>query len=121
MIPLRPRAGNRVMIHPTSMDLDRATTILLTMIRDAGCPIGWTRHLALDTGELGSLASARCPNNERRRSAMTLCPIALAVTCKKCPAFSVCPVKGVIGDYRKQEETQTKPQADNEKEEVQPD
>lgn len=52
---------------------------------------------------------------------MTLCPIAIAVTCKKCPAFSICPLKGVIGDYRKHEETQTKPQADSEKEEVQPD
>ena len=29
---------------------------------------------------------------------MTLCPIALAVGCKKCPAFSVCPLKSVIGD-----------------------
>ena len=28
---------------------------------------------------------------------MTLCPIAIAVGCKKCPAFSVCPVKTVIG------------------------
>jgi len=31
---------------------------------------------------------------------MTLCPIALGVGCKKCPAFSVCPLKGVIGDYK---------------------
>ena len=31
---------------------------------------------------------------------MTLCPIALAVTCKKCPAFSFCPVKTVIGDEK---------------------
>jgi hypothetical protein len=31
---------------------------------------------------------------------MTLCPIALAVGCKKCPIFAVCPVKTVIGDYR---------------------
>jgi hypothetical protein len=31
---------------------------------------------------------------------MTLCPIALAVGCKKCPAFSVCPVKGSLGDYK---------------------
>ena len=29
---------------------------------------------------------------------MTLCPIALAVGCKKCPVFAVCPVKSVIGD-----------------------
>jgi hypothetical protein len=33
---------------------------------------------------------------------MTICPIALAVGCKKCPIFTVCPVKGVIGDYRKE-------------------
>jgi hypothetical protein len=31
---------------------------------------------------------------------MTLCPIAIAVGCKKCPAFGVCPLKTVIGDYR---------------------
>jgi len=29
---------------------------------------------------------------------MTLCPIALAVGCKKCPIFKICPVKGLIGD-----------------------
>ena len=31
---------------------------------------------------------------------MTLCPIALAVGCKKCPAFKVCPLKSSIGDYK---------------------
>ncbi len=46
---------------------------------------------------------------------MTLCPVAIAVGCKKCPVISVCLVKGVIGDYRKPEETQTKQQADNAK------
>ena len=46
---------------------------------------------------------------------MTLCPVAIAVGCKKCPVFSVCPVKGVIGDYRKPEETPTMQQADNAK------
>jgi hypothetical protein len=34
---------------------------------------------------------------------MTLCPIAIAVGCKKCPAFSVCPLKSVIGDNPKPE------------------
>jgi hypothetical protein len=34
---------------------------------------------------------------------MTLCPIAIAVGCKKCPAFGVCPLKTVIGDYRPEE------------------
>jgi hypothetical protein len=32
---------------------------------------------------------------------MTLCPVALAAGCKKCAIFSMCPLKGVIGDYRK--------------------
>ncbi len=31
---------------------------------------------------------------------MTICPVAIAVGCKKCPIFKVCPVKGVIGDYK---------------------
>ena len=44
---------------------------------------------------------------------MTLCPIALAVGCKKCPAFSACPLKGVIGDYKASEETVVKPPAEN--------
>lgn len=38
---------------------------------------------------------------------MTLCPIALAAGCKKCPAFSVCPLKGVIGDYDKDAEAKS--------------
>lgn len=43
---------------------------------------------------------------------MTLCPIAIAVGCKKCPAFTVCPLKGVIGDYKKPEGADPKQQAD---------
>jgi hypothetical protein len=31
---------------------------------------------------------------------MTLCPIAVVAGCRKCPAFSICPLKGVIGDYK---------------------
>lgn len=34
---------------------------------------------------------------------MTLCPVALAVGCRKCPIFSVCPLKGVIGDQKKED------------------
>lgn len=44
---------------------------------------------------------------------MTLCPIAIVASCKKCPAFSVCPLKTVIGDYVKEEETQSKQQQDD--------
>ena len=32
---------------------------------------------------------------------MTLCPVALAVGCRKCLLFNVCPAKGIIGDYKK--------------------
>ena len=39
---------------------------------------------------------------------MTICPIALAVGCRKCPIFAVCPVKGVIGDYRKEDDAPAK-------------
>ena len=33
---------------------------------------------------------------------MVLCPVAIAVGCKKCPIFKICPVKGLIGDYKKE-------------------
>jgi hypothetical protein len=35
-----------------------------------------------------------------RSQIMVLCPIAIAVGCKKCPAFSICPLKSVIGDQK---------------------
>lgn len=39
---------------------------------------------------------------------MTLCPVALAAGCRKCPIFSMCPLKGVIGDHKKGDETPPK-------------
>jgi hypothetical protein len=33
---------------------------------------------------------------------MTICPIAIAVGCKKCPAFSICPLKSALGDQKKE-------------------
>ncbi len=45
---------------------------------------------------------------------MTLCPIALLASCAKCPAVSVCPLKGVIGDYKTENES-PRQQADKEK------
>lgn len=32
---------------------------------------------------------------------MTVCPIAIAVGCRRCPAFKVCPLKAVLGDQPK--------------------
>ena len=40
---------------------------------------------------------------------MTICPVAIAVGCKKCPIFAICPVKTVIGDYRPNENAAEKP------------
>jgi hypothetical protein len=42
---------------------------------------------------------------------MTLCPIAIAVGCKKCPLFAVCPVKSIIGDHKPGVGESEKPQA----------
>jgi hypothetical protein len=35
---------------------------------------------------------------------MTVCPIAIFSGCKKCPAFRICPLKTVLGDYRPEAE-----------------
>ncbi len=40
---------------------------------------------------------------------MTLCPIALAAGCQKCPAFKVCPLKTVIGDHKEDPQAGTPP------------
>jgi hypothetical protein len=40
---------------------------------------------------------------------MTICPIAIVAGCKKCPAFSMCPLKSVLGDHKE-------PARENEKE-----
>lgn len=39
---------------------------------------------------------------------MTLCPIAIAVGCKKCPAFAVCPLKSTLGDFKPDETAASK-------------
>jgi hypothetical protein len=40
---------------------------------------------------------------------MVLCPIAIAVGCKKCPIFAICPVKSLIGDYKPDKPTKEVP------------
>lgn len=42
---------------------------------------------------------------------MVICPVALAVGCVKCPIFKVCPVKSVIGDYKKPDPIAAQPAA----------
>ena len=34
---------------------------------------------------------------------MVVCPVALAVGCRKCPVFRICPAKSIIGDYEPDE------------------
>jgi hypothetical protein len=43
---------------------------------------------------------------------MTLCPIAIVAGCQKCPAFSLCPLKTVIGDMPPKPNDDTPPAAD---------
>ena len=40
---------------------------------------------------------------------MTLCPIAAVAGCRKCPVFSICPLKGVIGDQKKASDAKSEP------------
>ena len=40
---------------------------------------------------------------------MTLCPVALAIGCKKCPIVRMCPVKGLIGDYKQEKSARSTP------------
>jgi len=35
---------------------------------------------------------------------MTICPIAIAVGCKKCPAFKFCPLTTILGDQQEEED-----------------
>ena len=35
---------------------------------------------------------------------MTICPIAITVGCKKCPAFKFCPLTTVLGDQQEEDE-----------------
>jgi hypothetical protein len=36
---------------------------------------------------------------------MTLCPVAIAAGCKKCPVVGMCPLKTVIGNYNEDEKS----------------
>ena len=39
---------------------------------------------------------------------MTLCPVALAVGCKKCHLFKFCPLTAVLGDQKKEQKENKK-------------
>lgn len=41
--------------------------------------------------------SGCCASQE---NVMVVCPVALAVGCRKCPVVRICPAKSIIGDYK---------------------
>lgn len=43
---------------------------------------------------------------------MTVCPIAIVAGCKKCPVFSICPAKGILGDQGAAEKPEEKAEQD---------
>jgi hypothetical protein len=49
----------------------------------------------------------RCGAQRKERATVTLCPVALVSGCKSCAIFQMCPLKGVIGDYKKDEDPRT--------------
>ena len=46
---------------------------------------------------------------------MTLCPIALAAGCVKCPMVKLCPLKEILGDYKKDDSGQEEAEKEDEK------
>ena len=59
-------------------------------------------------GADGRAEVLQCSHRFRRWPAhgdktMTICPIAIAVGCRRCPVVSICPVKSTLGDYKKDE------------------
>jgi hypothetical protein len=54
------------------------------------------------------LLTGTLPVHPHNGKTMTLCPVAIAVGCKKCPIFSVCPAKSIIGDQAKKDDSKNK-------------
>ena len=44
---------------------------------------------------------------------MTLCPISLAVGCQKCLLFYLCPLKGVLGNFKRRGKDRRSSEADS--------
>lgn len=62
-------------------------------------------------GQAQGPASHPLPNpaHYERSDPMTLCPIALVAGCRQCLIVALCPLKGVIGDYRQPEQVPPPP------------
>ena len=62
---------------------------------------GWLRRLRARGVSRGLGGYSRAEKLEKEPR-MTLCPVAVAVGCKKCPLFKVCPAKTIIGNQKKE-------------------
>ena len=40
---------------------------------------------------------------------MVVCPVAIAIGCRKCPIVNICPAKTLIGDYQPPDVDATQP------------
>ena len=41
------------------------------------------------------------PFAPKEKKPLTLCPVALAIGCEKCPLFKPCPFKTILGDQKR--------------------
>jgi hypothetical protein len=64
----------------------------------------WTT-VCIPAGKSAAAEVAPMSLETRLEKDMTLCPLALAVGCRKCPIFSICPLKSQIGDYLPEQKT----------------
>ena len=65
--------------------------------------MGVTYNLLIKKSLIIVLSGVRSNSFLKGVNHMTICPIALAVGCKKCPAFSFCPLTTVLGDQQEEE------------------
>jgi hypothetical protein len=59
-------------------------------------PTAMLTRLKAAEKRLDKLKTKNDQKRHSRRGPMTLCPVAIAIGCRKCPVFTVCPVKGII-------------------------
>jgi hypothetical protein len=66
------------------------------------------RHQRSAFAAIGGQSSPQQPPY-RQESVMVLCPVAIAAGCRKCPIVAACPLKSVIGDYKKEDDAPARP------------
>lgn len=74
----------------------------MTAVREAGRDRLNARSWPLEVRDRESVCAGQrvhfISSRTQLRCKLTLCPIALVVTCVRCPMLSICPLKGLIGN-----------------------